>query len=253
MRGKTNSVTTSGGSTESSLKKLLDATKSACYLFYLYNGSSIEGLISYDDTENVVNFNQMFSECINITSIPLFNTSNGTDISYIFNACSNLTSVPLFDTGNVTTMNYVFSGCKKLTNIPFFNTSKVTNMNSMFYYCSKITTIPLFNTSNVTNMDYMFSRCKNLTEIPALNTSNVTSFSGTFGYCSSLTAIHMTGMKSSFNISASTLFTTEALHEIIDNLATVTSSRTLTMGSTNLAKVSEEYKAIATNKGWTLA
>ena len=60
-------------------------------------------------------------------------------------------------------------------------------------------------------------------------------------------------MKVNFNISSSTLFTREALVEILNNLATVTSTKTLTMGSTNLAKLTDEDKAIATNKGWTLA
>ena len=63
----------------------------------------------------------------------------------------------------------------------------------------------------------------------------------------------MYGMKSSFDISGSTLYTRDALVEILNNLATVTSSRTLTMGSTNLAKLTEDDKAIATAKGWTLA
>lgn len=62
----------------------------------------------------------------------------------------------------------------------------------------------------------------------------------------------MTGMKVSFSISASTKFTREALVEIIGNLATVTSTKTLTMGSTNLAKLTDDDKAVATGKGWTL-
>lgn len=57
----------------------------------------------------------------------------------------------------------------------------------------------------------------------------------------------------SINISYSTKFTREALVEILNNLATVTSTRTLKMGATNLAKLTDEDKLIATNKGWTLA
>ena len=39
----------------------------------------------------------------------------------------------------------------------------------------------------------------------------------------------------------------------INNLPTISTTKTLILGSTNLAKLSEEEKAIATNKGWTLA
>ena len=55
------------------------------------------------------------------------------------------------------------------------------------------------------------------------------------------------------NINSSTKFTREALLEIIGNLKTVTTTKRLTMGATNLAKLTEEDKAIATNKGWSLA
>ena len=40
---------------------------------------------------------------------------------------------------------------------------------------------------------------------------------------------------------------------VINGLQTVTSTKTLTLGSTNLAKLTDEEKQIATNKGWTLA
>lgn len=206
VRGKTNSVTTSGGGTsENTLKNLLDATKNSTYLFSYYKGTSVDDLINYNDTENVTNMSSMFMEC-----------------------------------------NY-------LKSIPLLNTGKVTSMYNMINSCYQITTIPLFDTRNVKNMDYMLGGCNKLTEIPALDVSNVTNFGSMLTGCGSLTAIHMTGMKVSLWMASSTKFTTESLHEIIDNLATVTSTQKLTMGSTNLAKVSEEYVTIATNKGWTLA
>ena len=157
------------------------------------------------------------------------------------------------DTSNVTNMEYMFNQCSYLTSIPKFDTSKVTNMHAMFFYCIKLSTIPLLDTSNVTNMSSMFNGCSQLTSIPALNVSNVVDLSDTFNYCSALEEIHMTGMKVSFNISASTKFTRAALVEILNNLATITSTYTLRMGATNLAKLTNEDKAIATNKGWTLA
>ena len=45
---------------ESTLKKLLDARKSAYYLFYQYSGTSVDDLISYSDTENVTDMSYMF-------------------------------------------------------------------------------------------------------------------------------------------------------------------------------------------------
>ena len=76
-----------------------------------------------------------------------------------------------------------------------------------------------------------------------------------FSYCSNLETIHMINMKVSFDISSSTKFTRESLVEIINNcydVTTLNKTAKLTMGSTNLAKLTEEDKAIATAKGWTL-
>lgn len=157
-------------------------------------------------------------------------TVNVTDMKSMFSSCSNLTTVPLFDTSNVTEMKSMFSICSNLTTVPRFDTSKVTNMSSMFDGCYKLTTVPQFDTSNVVIMDSMFSNCNNLE------------------------AIHMININANLSISASTKFTREALLEIIGNLKAQTSgTKTLTMGSTNLAKLTDEDKAIATNKGWTLA
>ena len=158
------------------------------------------------------------------------------------------------DSANVTNMYYMFYDCSELTTIPQLDTSNVTNMSYMFSYCSKLTTIPQLDTSNVTNMSNMFIGCYKLTTIPQLDTSNVTNMGYMFISCSKLEAIHMTNINANLSISVSTLFTREALVEIIGNLKAQTSgSKTLTMGSTNLAKLTDEDKAVATGKGWTLA
>ena len=162
-------------------------------------------------------------------AIPFTATSDVTNMSDMFSDCSSLTSVPLLDTRNVTDMSYSFSSCSSLTSIPSFDTSKVTNMSHMFYYCLSLTSIPSFDTSKVTNMSDMFYSCQRLE------------------------TIHMRNIGVDLSISSSTKFTREALLEIIGNLKTVTTTKRLTMGATNLAKLTEEDKAIATNKGWTLA
>src|SRR5574344_1421670 len=80
----------SGGT--NTLKTLLDATKSTYYLFSNYSGTSVDGLISYSDTENVTNMSYMFSYCSSLTTIPQLDTSNVTDMSSMFSNCSKLTT-----------------------------------------------------------------------------------------------------------------------------------------------------------------
>ena len=172
-------------------------------------------------------------------------------------AYSNATSfegiIKYEDTSNVTDMTSMFNSCSSLTSIPLFDTSKVTNMDAMFINCSNLSSIPQFNTSRVKMTNDMFKGCYRLTNIPSIDVSAVVRMNLMFYSCNSLTEIHMYGMKVDFDISSSTKFTREALVEILNNLATVTSTQTLTMRSTNLAKLTDEDKAIATGKGWTLA
>ena len=106
--------------------------------------------------------------------------------------------------------------------------------------------------SDVANMSNMFYNLPNLTGVPSMDAGNATDLSNAFYGCSSLATISMYGMKVSFDISASTKFTREALVEILNNLASVSATQTLTMGSTNLTKLTDDDKAIATGKGWTL-
>lgn len=192
--------------------------------------TSFEGCWQYDDTANLRGMSSMFQDCSNLTTVPLFNTTNVLNMRSMFYRCSKLTTVPQFDTSNVTDVYGMFNYCSNLTTVPLFNTKNVTNMSSMLSYCHKLTTVPQFDTSKVTNMGYMFSGSESLEEI------------------------HMININANLDISPSTKFTREALLEIIGNLKPQTSgSKKLTMGSTNLAKLTDEDKAIATNKGWTLA
>ena len=163
------------------LKALLDATKSTKHLFYGYNGTEVDGLISYSDTSNVTNMEGMFVKC------------------------SNLSSIPQLDTSKVTAMVEMFYGCTKLTTIPRLNASKVVDMRNML------------------------------------------------GGCSGLTSIGMYGFTRSVDISPTAL-EHDAIVAFLDQAGTAyNSSQKITMGPDKLALLSDEEKAIATNKGWTLA
>ena len=100
----------------------------------------------------------------------------------------------------------------------------------------------------------MFNEMPNLTEIGAFDMSLVKNNIALFIQSSpKVKSIHCTHWVTSFNISHSTAFEEADLVEIISNLDTVTSTKTLTMGATNLAKLTDDEKKVATDKGWVLA
>ena len=179
----------SGGST---LKTLLDATKSASYLFNNYQGTSVNDLISYNDTTNVTDMKYMFRFCKKLITIPQLDASNVIYTREMFASCNSLTTIPQLDISKVQNTEYMFSSCKSLTTIPQLNTSNVTNMNNMFQSCSNLKTIDIthMNTSSNSSSSGFAAFCKsltkliirNMTTIPTLNSNAFTDcyhFTGT--------------------------------------------------------------------------
>ena len=179
----------SGGNT---LKTLLDATKSCYYLFSEYSGESINGLISYSDTENVTKMNNMFSYATNLVTIPQFNTSNSTNMAYMFYFCRNLKSVPQLDTSKVVYITHMFDDCRNLETISQFNTSNVDSIAFMFRSCQKLKTIDIthMNFTSTSESNQFASNCysltkliiRNMNSIPELNSNAFTNcyhFTGT--------------------------------------------------------------------------
>lgn len=205
------------------------------------------------NTGNVINMSAMFFNCSSLTTVPQLDTRKVTDMGSVFYNCNKLTTIPQLNTSNVTNMYQIFYNCKSLTTGPQLDTSNVTDMASMFRNCNSLTAVPLYNTSKVTNMSQMFWHCSNLQTIPAFECTNVKNMNNIFASCSSLKSILMTNIGVNLDISASTRFEREDLVLILNNLKTVTTTKTLKMGATNLAKLTDEDKLIATNKGWTLA
>lgn len=97
-----------------------------------------------------------------------------------------------------------------------------------------------------------FSGNRAITSILGLDITNLTGTNINFTNCTSLVYLELKGANKSFSVSSSPLNKNSLLY-ILNNLQSVEEMQTLTLGETNLAKLSEEEKAIATNKGWTLA
>ena len=104
-------------------------------------------------------------------------------------------------------------------------------------------------------MSYMFQQCTNLQtlDLSGLNTAAVTNMSNMFSYCWYLENFTAPIFRISVVFSFATKLTHDSLMSIINNLATVTTTQTLTLGATNIAKLTTDEIAIATGKGWTVA
>ena len=191
-----------GGSGGNTLKTLLDATQSSANLFNSFKGTSVNDLISYNDTSNVTNMGNMFYNCSSLTSIPQLDTSNVTNMGNMFRNCSKLASIPQLDTSKVTNMSNMFDNCSKLASIPQLDTINATSMDSMFYECSKLSSILQLDTSKVTNINYLFYGCSSLTSIPQLDTSKVNNISYMFVNCYKLQTIDLTYFHSQYSSNA---------------------------------------------------
>ena len=172
-----------------------------------------------------------------------FDSSKPVYVSHNFNA-------------SISEMRYTFAWCELKNELLLPAVSQAIRLHYCFYG-SAFTKIGFKNGVEPWNLKNAISRAfagmPNLTEIGAFDVSQVTNFDCTFEKCSKLKSIHCTHFKTTFNISSSTAFEESDLVEIISNLDTVTSTQTLTMGTTNLAKLTDEEKKVATDKGWVLA
>lgn len=124
-----------GGTTD-----VYDVYRSGNYFDYLlYNSLNVIEVLGAN-TVGIINMYQMFSGCIQLATVAIFNTTSLGSMASMFYDCRALTTVPLFDTSNVITMQTAFRGCTNLTAIPLFNTAKVEVMQQAFYNCRKVQT-----------------------------------------------------------------------------------------------------------------
>lgn len=222
----------------------------------------------------------------------LFNNGIIEDISCMFQKCYDLKSVGNLDdwnTSNVTDMSWMFNRCRQLKsigNLSKWDVSNVVNMYSMFRECCSLDNIGNlndWNTSNVTNMVAMFGYNLNAYDDNG-NAMNKEQYKEGLGINNIPTTISIPPIHKDCNISymfdrqkfiedvvycgkISQSFTTKYGGGIQDNMSSLTRESiikiinaldpenpgTLTLCEPNYEKLTDEDKAIATSKGWTIA
>lgn len=182
--------------------------------------------------QHVRNGYQLFRENDTMTMLPECLDFTAFDSMYqMCYKCTSLIYVRQLETGNVTNMMWAFYGCSSLQQIDGLVTSGITSAMELFHGCSSLHTIssPLDFSNVSSKIDTTFTTCKALVNVSFIGTINVD--------------IAMNGCSK---------LSVDSLLSLLNALAPGVSGKTCKIGSTNLGKLTDSQKAIATNKGWAL-
>ncbi len=159
---------------------------------------------------------------------------------------------------------YVDEFCSQssITHVPVINATTSYGCNSMFNACSNLVSVRkiILKDTGAQSLTNAFSGCSKLEHI---RFEGVIGTNVSFSACNKLTHESLFGEIATEEQKTAgkniLLFNGQhyyggiiiALRDFVSEGSTTT--RTLTLGSTNLAKLTDEEKAIATQRGWTLA
>ena len=170
-----------------------------------------------------------------------------TATTYLFSTCTNLKEIDA--------SKFDFSGLPEN-----YNVKNAGVIYAMFNQCTNIETVPDLKIPATVSYGYFCYNCTNLKTVEVLRVSPESQFDGTFSFCENLENLTIEGTigQNKFSVTHSTKLTHDSLMSIINALQDKTAdtsgtSWVCTLGATNLAKLTDAEKQIATGKGWTLA
>lgn len=243
------------------------------------------------DFSNATNTLGMFSSCFNLESLPAINITGSTSTYQMFYNNYSLKSIDSLPTNSSTDFYLMFYGCSSLTRLPDdfttvsasnsdafeqflgatynlteitegtcsgFGNAGVTDYEEVFEgtYFSKLPdsfTGINNNADNITRMPEMFNGAIGLKHVPTIDASNISSSTtNTFyqAYC-----LESGGILSGITQNVSyrrTNMDREAMTAVFSGLGNA--SKTININETPAeGNLTDQDKAIATNKGWTIA
>lgn len=266
----------------------IGSTYSTGYIF-----SALKSVPELKFSNNVLTIDNMFQLCPELVSIDdtAFNGKKIDNMRYAFRECGNLINCGHINQfTSFPNLGQAFMNCHSLPYLPIsklpHNTSGDSNSNQIYSGCTSITDITdaysdpendgftklkskyIFDATNITELpeSYIegtdqcvsewFRYCPIITYRGTLNGTREIKNNDAFKSCQQF---RMTNITRSLDIRNNqydkyNLYTRDELLWIFNNgLETVSTTQTLTIGAAALALLSDEDKAIATNKGWTLA
>lgn len=205
------------------------------------------------------NTKNLFMYWYDIIEVPSFlRLDKITDVSNFFAGCYSLRDFKYSAGFNATnSIAGLFQQCTNLSGDISINAPKATSANSAFYLCKNINSITL-TTAPLTVYGQIFLNATKLQSVYNLNLGETSEAQYQPFYCSNLTNITFADgsiINNSTSFSSCTKLTVDSILNILNILKDLTgsTSATLTLGAGNLAKLTDEQKAIATNKNWVLA
>ena len=248
---------------------MFDTSESTNFHGMFWNTKALKEIPAYD-TSKGTDFSDMFRNS-KLEVPPQIDTSKCQNFYRMFASAGMLMSLPELDTQEARNCGYMFNYCKRMLNEKeiTFDVGKCQNFSFMFNECNDMKVAPIMNTFNGRTFAYMFNNCSSLVTIPKLylsatvetyydenNMATYSCFYNTFYNCVNLENITIQGyIIHNISFYDCSKLTHESLMSIINallNFSSSTNKKYCQLGPTNLAKLSDEEKAIAINKGWTL-
>lgn len=250
---------------------------------YKASDDNVDGYDEVDIQTNGVDINDYINTKITtknnlfykyIIKIPCLDLSEANNCTSMFASYENLEEVSFSDTSKITSFYNMFYNCNKLKCDITLDLSSATNFVQVFNCCYNIKKITILNSDKAkfNTLNSTFRECKELVELSAIYASNVTvNNSTTFYLCRKLekfgglidigkkyeTSAMENNTNYSLTFSTCSSLSHESLLNIINGLYDIATAgvkpQQLVLGTTNLAKLTEDEIAIATNKGWTVS
>ena len=132
--------------------------------------------------------------------------------------------------------------------------SEATILQTVFQNALMLTSV-VMDASSATIMNQTFRGSYAIETITINNLNESCTFNAAFHGSSGLVDLQITGIigQGGFDVSSCVKLTHDSLMNIINVLKVSDTAMTCKLGATNLAKLTDEQKAVATTKGWTLA
>lgn len=224
-----------------------------------------------------------FAYCTNLTDVTVKDGASYSLGSYSFRDCTSLTNESVHNIMEhiYTVYPGVFYSCKGLTDVSvsclwtsmFESCTNLVKAKSLrgkstgdnvFCNCTKLEEVHIADGTATIGYS-VFYKCTALkkvylpSSITSCTSSSLTSSSSGYYIFYDCTALEDVQVGKDWNMSlrlnCSNNITVESMAALFENLKDLTgeAAKTITLGAANLAKLSDEQKAIATDKNWTLA